>query len=149
MLKYLRQNNCPWDYWTTRYAAYYGHMEVLQWAIANGCPTTGAIGWAVKAGHLEMVKWMISNGILWEQDVCVMATSTNQIEVLKWAIDNGCCWNEKALILAVSFGRLEILKLFEKWVPWNKPKNNMLKEIAKFHKRTQIVQWLENRPISS
>ena len=38
ILKWLRENDFPWDLETCRYAAAGGHLEVLQWARANGCP---------------------------------------------------------------------------------------------------------------
>ena len=38
LLKYARDQGCPWDASTCRAAAGGGHLEVLQWARANGCP---------------------------------------------------------------------------------------------------------------
>jgi hypothetical protein len=37
---YGRVNGCEWDWdsWTCAYAAERGHLDVLQWARANGCP---------------------------------------------------------------------------------------------------------------
>ena len=37
MLKYARENGCPWDEGTCEGAAYRGHLDVLQWAIGNDC----------------------------------------------------------------------------------------------------------------
>ena len=38
VLKWLRENGCPWDEETCAYAARGGHLEVLKWARENGCP---------------------------------------------------------------------------------------------------------------
>ena len=38
VLKYARENGCPWDEWTCSFAARNGHLEVLKWARENGCP---------------------------------------------------------------------------------------------------------------
>ena len=38
ILKWLRENNFPWDEETCRRAASGGHLEMLQWARENGCP---------------------------------------------------------------------------------------------------------------
>jgi len=38
VLKWARENGCPWDEWTCAYAAEGGHLEVLKWARENGCP---------------------------------------------------------------------------------------------------------------
>ncbi len=38
IMKWARDNNCPWDRWTCSYAAKNGHLEVLKWARENNCP---------------------------------------------------------------------------------------------------------------
>ena len=38
ILKWLRENGCPWNGYTCAYAAMNGHLEVLKWARENGCP---------------------------------------------------------------------------------------------------------------
>jgi hypothetical protein len=38
VLKWARENDCPWDEETCMGAAWKGHLEVLKWARANGCP---------------------------------------------------------------------------------------------------------------
>jgi len=32
VLQWARVNGCPWDEYTCQYAAYRGHLEVIQWA---------------------------------------------------------------------------------------------------------------------
>ena len=39
VLQWARANGCPWDAWTCAYAARDGHLAVLGWALANGCPS--------------------------------------------------------------------------------------------------------------
>jgi hypothetical protein len=34
----LRENGCPWDGFTRLFAEEQGHIEILNWAIENGCP---------------------------------------------------------------------------------------------------------------
>jgi hypothetical protein len=38
VLKWARENDCPWDELTCTSAALGGHLEVLKWARENGCP---------------------------------------------------------------------------------------------------------------
>jgi uncharacterized protein YabN with tetrapyrrole methylase and pyrophosphatase domain len=38
MLRWARENGCPWDEFTCGGAAMGGHLEVLKWARENGCP---------------------------------------------------------------------------------------------------------------
>jgi hypothetical protein len=37
ILKWARENNCPWDTKTCYQANKNGHSEVLKWAVSNGC----------------------------------------------------------------------------------------------------------------
>jgi len=39
VLKWLREQGCPWDKYTCIQAAYYDHYQVVIWAKVNGCPT--------------------------------------------------------------------------------------------------------------
>ena len=38
ILKWLRENDFPWNEETCARAALFGHLELLQWAHENGCP---------------------------------------------------------------------------------------------------------------
>ena len=38
VLRYVRQNGCPWDEKTCSKAAENGNLHVLRYAIENGCP---------------------------------------------------------------------------------------------------------------
>jgi len=52
-------------------AAEGGHLEVLQWARANGCPWNElTCTWAAKGGHLEVLQWACANGYPWNMWTC-------------------------------------------------------------------------------
>ena len=52
VLKWARENGCPWDEGATcAYAAYGGHLDVLKWARLNGCP------WDENSRRLATEKW--------------------------------------------------------------------------------------------
>jgi hypothetical protein len=38
VLKWAREHDCPWSWTTLSNARDNGHMEVVQWALENGCP---------------------------------------------------------------------------------------------------------------
>ena len=38
VLQWLRAQGCPWDTWTCRTARCQGHVDVLEWCRANGAP---------------------------------------------------------------------------------------------------------------
>jgi hypothetical protein len=41
VLKWARENGCPWDEWTCANAAERGHNDILNWARENDCPWNG------------------------------------------------------------------------------------------------------------
>ena len=55
-------------------AALGGHLEVLQWARANGCP--------------------------WNVDTCYQAVGSGHLKVLQWARANGCPWDEVDVLIS-------------------------------------------------
>ena len=83
LLKWMRENSCPWDKFTCSAAAHGGQLEVLQWARANGCP--------------------------WDENSCRMAAVGGHLEVLQWARANGCPWNAGTCTNAALGGHLEVL----------------------------------------
>jgi len=91
MLQWARANGCRWDAWTCIYASQNNHLEVLKWARENGCAWTSWIcKFAAKNGNLEMLKWARANGCHWNKMTCEAALRGGHLELLQWARENGC-----------------------------------------------------------
>jgi hypothetical protein len=46
ILKWARANGCPWDWWLRTWAKEKGHDDILEWAKANGLPGShGSTPW--------------------------------------------------------------------------------------------------------
>jgi hypothetical protein len=58
-------------------------------------------------GHLHILKWARANGCPWNEVTCENAAQGGHLDVLKWARENGCPWDSNAIEKAVAFGRLE------------------------------------------
>lgn len=86
-----------------------GHLEVLRWARENGCPwDDGPCTEAVKHGHLEVLKWARTNGCAWGTHTTLAAASHGQLEALKWLRAGGCPWFKAcALRSAIAHGHQE------------------------------------------
>ena len=81
-------------------AAEGGHLEVLQWARANGCPWDEyTCSYAARGGHLEVLKWARTNGCPWDDRICTNAAAGCHLELLQWAISNGCPYNRDLLCM--------------------------------------------------
>jgi len=89
VLQWARANGCPWDEDTCAYAAMNGHLAVLEWARANGCPwNEDTCAYAALNGHLAVLQWARANGCPWDEDVCVFATENGHLAVAQWARAN-------------------------------------------------------------
>lgn len=91
---FLKENVCD-------IAAYFGWIDLLEWARNNCC------GWnektfseAVRGGHLEMIEYLKKNGCPMNASACVYASDLpNNLEILK-LLRNGpsdpepCPWDE-------------------------------------------------------
>ena len=63
MLKFLREQNVPWDESTCALAARGGNMETLQWANRCGCPWDNrTYEAAMSGGHHEIGEWARNHG---------------------------------------------------------------------------------------
>jgi hypothetical protein len=58
----LRENGTTWDTMTCWAAASGGHLEVLQWVRANGCPWDYHTLTESRGVHLQLFNWAIANG---------------------------------------------------------------------------------------
>jgi len=95
VLQWARANGCPWDEWTCAYAAAGGHLAVLQWARANGCPwDEWTCAYAAQKGHLAVLQWARANGCPWNEWTCANAAEGGHLAVLQWARANGCLERE-------------------------------------------------------
>ena len=73
LLRWARENGCPWDERTCAAAAAAGNLEVLQWARQHGCP--------------------------WDERTCAAAAAGQYLEVLQWALENSCPLGKNRLLL--------------------------------------------------
>ena len=113
LVKWLRAKGCPWDTWTSSDAAFGGHLEVLRWARSQGCPLDERVPIAAaEGGHLEVLQWMRCQDppCPWNSDVCYFAAGNGHLEVLRWARSQGCPWNKDVTYTAAEGGQLEVLQ---------------------------------------
>ena len=108
-----------WDEETCSWAAEGGHLEVLQWLRAKGCPwDSTATDSAAYKGHLEVLQWMRAQDppCPWNYWVCENAARGGHLEVLRWARSQGCPWDNEGVGIkkvpqaAAAGGHLEVLQ---------------------------------------
>jgi hypothetical protein len=87
-------------------AAAGGHLALLRWARANGCPWDEfTCTFAAGRGHLAVLQWLRANGCPWEEtECCLAAAACGRVGVLRWARANGCSWDTRTCSAAAGGG---------------------------------------------
>ncbi len=76
---------------TFGYAAENGNLDVMKWLKENGCPwDENTFKYAVVHGNLENMKWLKENGCPWDEYTFANAIINGNFENIKWLEDNGC-----------------------------------------------------------
>jgi hypothetical protein len=129
ILKWARENDCPWYYTAYSGAVQGGHLEILKWLRKNGCPWDDGIYYiAAACGHLEVLKWLRKNGYHAQMEICVNeAAEGGKLEVVEWIIancttlwdgvveqpiGNHSYWDSHACFRAARGGHSKILKRY-------------------------------------
>ena len=71
-MKWLKQNDCPWNAWTFHYAAWNGCLKNMKWLKENGCPWRPYSQWPQYAlNHVtpKTAQWCREN-LIW--NLCFM-----------------------------------------------------------------------------
>lgn len=110
VLRWCRENGCPWTKDVCDAAAFGGHLGVMQWCKANGCEWSEATCVAAAyGGHLAVLKWCREHGCSWQADrACQYAAWNGHLDVLRWCMTNGCSWNKLICEAAARGGHLKV-----------------------------------------
>jgi hypothetical protein len=152
LVKWLKENGCPWNEYTCSGAAYIGNFELLKWARENGCPwDKKTCSNAARGGHFEILKWCRENKCPWDESTCCFAADSNHFEILQWARKNGCPWNNFTTTYAAMSGNFKIVKwAIENGCPWENLQcyhafsschnNNMAKWLTNYRIKQLIIK---------
>ena len=109
ILKWARENNCPWDAHTCVYAAENGHFEILKWAREQNCEWNSYVCTrAACRGHIDILKWAREQRCPWDNQTCTYAAIGGQLEILKYVRENGCPWNKYECLMCTKHSKIKI-----------------------------------------
>jgi len=95
VLKWAREQNCPWGVRTCAHAAARGHLKILKWARAHHCPWNAlTCKNAADDKRLDVLRWAHENGCPWDARTCTAAVESRQLEAFKYAVEHGCPWSD-------------------------------------------------------
>jgi len=145
VLKWLQElgalQDCPWDH-TGNIADCRGHLDVLKWARAHGCPfERWTSNRAAGGGHLDVLMWLREVSCRWDALTCRAAAQGGHLKVLQWAREQDCPWDASTCHAAAEHGHLEVLQ----WArahgcEWDEA---TIHALAAEHGHQEVVTWLE------
>ena len=163
VLQFLHDNECPWSQCTCYYAAYGGHIEVLEWLRSiDDYPwrTDEVAAGAAIQGHLHVLQWlkaMLTEAGLFHYNLFsgktyAEAAEGGKLDVLRWLHDNRCPCDERACAYAASKGHLKVLQWLrldgavdeEGWscsAPWDETAC----ACAASGGHLEVLQWLHDK----
>jgi ankyrin repeat protein len=133
-----------------RWAATYGHLEVVKYLVQNGANVNNnsALRWAAYNGHLEIVKFLLENGAnvhAWNDSALRSAAENGHLEIVEFLVQNGAnvhANNNSALRWAAIYGHLEVVKfLLEDVANVHALKDSALRFAAE-HGHLEVVKYL-------
>ncbi|AJF97552.1 ankyrin repeat protein [Pandoravirus inopinatum] len=79
-----------WDDRTCTQAARGGHLDVLQWALANGCPHEDRMIYdvAARSGCIDVIEWVHTQGMRGSTHLWEYAVRSGSLDMLKWVDAN-------------------------------------------------------------
>jgi hypothetical protein len=113
ILKQLRAHGCPWDSQTVAaYAAETCDLDMFRWLLQQPDVVFDAYTMAIAAGvgHLEPVQFLLAEGCLMDSKVLPMAVKGCHIEIVHWLHEHGCPWDiELSCTTAAETGSIELM----------------------------------------
>ncbi len=108
-LKYLHENECPWNIQTTYAATRNGHLECLKYAHENGCRLDEKNTYiAAENGHLECLKYLRENNCLFDKDAAAIAVQNGHLNCLMYICKKKSFVDLNAAIIAsIKYDRSE------------------------------------------
>jgi hypothetical protein len=111
LIKWLKENGCPWRDTTFEYAAYYGNLDNMKWLLENGCPWNfWTFEAAAEHGNLENMKWLFKKGCPWSKATFAHASYYGNLENMIFLFENGCPWDSWAFYLVKNLENIKWLK---------------------------------------
>ena len=109
VMRWLFENECPWDHKTCAEAARRGHIDALAWVVSRGCPlTTGVFEEAVSASMFEVMDWLHTSKCPWDTGSCKRAAMNGDLRALRWLRERACPWNGDVLFESCRAGHDEV-----------------------------------------
>ena len=112
VLRWLREQGCPWDEQVVANAAARGHLHVIAWAREQGCPwdETACVSAVACKRRLEVVRWLRGQGAPVDELTAAEAAEGGHGELLELLHELDCPWDGRTCAAAARGGHLALLQ---------------------------------------
>jgi hypothetical protein len=120
-LRWLREVGTAWGPEVFCAAGEGGYVNILAWALANGCPRGSdydPVIFAAYGGKLPAVQWLVENGFKWCKDAMYRAAQRGHLHMLEWSWAQGHVLDARAQRAAIEGGSVQVL---HRWVELGHP----------------------------
>jgi len=148
-LPYGNKTAEQWMYDACRYAAYYGHLNIVEWLASGITPRMDVAVAAARGGHLHILEWWHDRyrdtadevNPLWEPSVARGAARVGRIDMLEWLCARGCPLYEGVCDAAARGGHLDTLQ----WLHEHGcPRNDEICIAAAKGGNVAVLEWIHN-----
>jgi len=163
MIKWLRDNKCPYNRSTS---GYYSHDRLIK-MITTGLPILKLLieleyffddslcNYAAYYGNLEVLNYLYMSGFKLNKKVIEYAAAQGHLHIIIWVREHGCEWDSEACLATVHNNHLDVLRWLRGFdrktcgLPSNEtdicPWDKKLYQIASNENRNVILEFaLEN-----
>jgi uncharacterized protein YciI len=92
-----------WSTVTSQNAARFGHLKLLKWLREQGCPWDHeTFVSAVRFGNIEILDWLYQKKCPWSRVASKSALESGNWDVLRWLCQRKCPWDARSFSAAVS-----------------------------------------------
>jgi hypothetical protein len=123
VLRFLREQGCPWHSKVSSVAAERGELESLRWIQENGCPwdSDKILGDAASSGDLEMTSWVRQQpGVELNFGAIEAAALCGHTAICAYLHGEQCPWDSACIADAAYGGHVDTLRrLHEHGCDWD------------------------------
>ena len=120
LLQWAVANGCPYDSGLCERAAEEGHTDVLRWAHIDAVRIYPRFIRYASALKLPVLVWARQHNFEWDEHTLRAVAAGGCLDAMRYARENGCPWSDQACGVAALGGHLEMLQwLRENGCPWS------------------------------
>ncbi|KAL6059952.1 Ankyrin repeat domain-containing protein [Balamuthia mandrillaris] len=153
MVQWLLAHGGELDKWQTfDTAASAGHLHLLKWVWANGCPWSSfAAGFAAEMGHTEVLRWLyqqkgadlVEDCFFQPTAICTAAAQGGHLGALQYLrLEVKFPWGVDTCNAAISANNLQLLRWMREEAdppcPWDESTSHKALQLA----RWEMLQWM-------